>query len=201
VSAAVVYSEEELDALREIVNVAIGRAGSALARMLDRFVRLPVPRLRLVDTASVASTIRELIGPFEPLCAVRQAFYGRASGEVVVLFDDRTFHEISELLGGGDAVSEEEQLLDVSNILAGVCVEGVAEQLGCVVSYSPPSIMVKHGCIDDVLRHDAAWQSALLVEVGFRLDGRAFTSHVLAFWPDAALAEIRRAIRRFLDAI
>ncbi len=40
------YSEDQRDCLQEIVNVAMGQAGDSLARLLEVFVTLSVPKIQ-----------------------------------------------------------------------------------------------------------------------------------------------------------
>ena len=52
---------DQTDALQEVVNIAMGQAGDRLARTLNVFVELSVPRIRLVHVAEVISTVRGMI--------------------------------------------------------------------------------------------------------------------------------------------
>jgi len=60
------YTDEQTDALREIVNVAMGQAANSLARVLDAFVQLPVPRVRLVHASSFTRAKSSARSPSSP---------------------------------------------------------------------------------------------------------------------------------------
>ena len=51
------YTELEYDLLREIFNIAMGRAGAALARLLKEFVDLSVPEVRIVEAEKVVESV------------------------------------------------------------------------------------------------------------------------------------------------
>lgn len=57
-------SDEQTDALREVVNVAMGRAADSLAQLLDCFIRLPVPRV-----GDVPPSLAEELFCGEALCS------------------------------------------------------------------------------------------------------------------------------------
>ena len=199
------FNEDQLDALREIVNVAMGRAGDALARLLDRFIELPVPAIRFVDAPRVLDAIREMVSDHVSITAVRQAFSTVAPGECVVIFGATSFHELAVLTGLDPAdglAAEEELILHVANLLVGACVGGIADQLAQEMTYSPPSIIVRDGDVDRVLDATALpWKTALVVEVNFRVEGRAFVAHSLVFWPETAIERVREHIDSFLAAL
>jgi chemotaxis protein CheC len=198
------HDPEEHDALREIVNIAMGQAGDSLARLFNTFVKLPVPRVRQVEASSMLESMREIVGEHEQVTAVRQGFSGPLQGEALVIFDSQGCSELAELLGyAPDSHNEEELLLDVANVLTGACLGGIANQLSYDLSFSPPSILVHHGALDQVL--DSArplpWRTALLVEVNFRIEDRAFRCHVFVFWPEAAMARLQQAVKTFLEEL
>ena len=198
------YSEDQYDALREISNIAMGRAADTLARLLDRFIRLPVPQVRIVQAALVADTLRELVAGEASVTVIRQAFSGRLRGEALVFFCGETYAELADLLGhvGDSAVDHEELVLDLSNLLVGATIGGIAEQLGYELGYSPPSIIADRTTMDLVLEAKSVpWSQAVLLSLNLRVEGKAFLCHVLAFWPDEALRALRDAIDRFLETV
>src|SRR5882724_5401476 len=117
--SALVLTSDHRDALQEIVNIGIGAAGAGLATALNCFVRLSVPKIRQIPSVELGSAISQGAWKDRRVSVVRQAFYNRMEGEVVVLFDARGCHQIADLLGhAGDIgrLLEQELLLDVSNI-------------------------------------------------------------------------------------
>ena len=52
-------SAEEIDALRELINIGVGRAAGALNDMVGAHVELRVPSVRLVSTADIKEVITE----------------------------------------------------------------------------------------------------------------------------------------------
>ena len=67
-------TEDQRDALQEVLNIAMGQAGDSLARILDAFVELSVPRIRIVDVSRVSDTVRDMVGDRQEVTAVRQSF-------------------------------------------------------------------------------------------------------------------------------
>jgi chemotaxis protein CheC len=192
---------EQRDALSELVNIGMGQAGDSLARLFDTFIQLSIPRITLVQPRDVTGTIAELVNTAGPTVAVRQAFSSRIRGEAIALYAADGCDTIADLVKYPDVTSEE-LLLEISNILVGACVGGLAAQFSLDLSFSPPSILGEHGSIDELLDVEGLpWQNALLAEVNFRVEDRAFRCHLLTFWPDESIAVLFRAVDSFLAAV
>ena len=202
--SALADEQQEHDALREIVNVAMGQAADSLARLFKTFVKLPVPRVRQVNADQMVDSIREILGDHGKVTAVRQGFSGPMHGEALVIFDAAGCSELAELLGyAAEAHNEDELLLDVANVLTGACLGGIARQLSYELSFSPPSILVNRGSLDQLLdpSRPLPWRTALLVEVNFRIEDRAFRCHIFVFYPEAAMERLNQSIEAFLEEL
>lgn len=198
-------SEDKRDALQELVNVGMGSAGAALAKLLDDFVDLTVPRIVPVAPADLPALIES--GPWKArdLVAVRQPFFGDVMGEAVILFDGLGYEELGHRLGYGPALSaasQNEIALDLANVVIGACVNAIAEPLSETVSFSRPALL---GALSEVTkmipRALDTWQQALIITVDFRMRSCRFESWVLMLLSQDSLVRIDSALGRFLDSL
>ena len=201
---APLFGPEKWDALQELVNLGMGAAGASLAAALGSFVELKVPRLELVARGHVLDAFDA--GPWKDLefSAVRQVFFGGLMGETLMLFQGINCARVAELLGHADlgATGEEEVTLDLANAVIGACLNGIAEPLGEVLSFSPPALLGQRAAVKKVLSQDVAtWNQVLLVDVDFRLEDRRLESRVLMFLSEPTLARVDVAVTRFLAAL
>ncbi len=200
-------SANQNDCLQEVVNVAMGQAGDSLARLLGVFVTLSVPRISILAPSDIHHTIGG-----ESVVATRQAFQdgsGKAGclrGEAITVFGDSSFGELAELLDYDDGETgdhaETELLLDVSNVLNGACLTGIADQLGEELIYSAPSVLGRGPHIDDwLVKERLQWESVLSVEIVYRLENRSFRCALLLLMPDSAISHLTAKLDQLLDAL
>ena len=196
-------SQDQKDALQEIANIGMGQAGASIARVLDEFVQLSIPRILVVPPQEVPAALASAVGD-RTVSAVRQAFHSAMRGEAIVIYGENRCNDLADLMGYErdlDHSSERELLLDVSNILVGACLGGIAEQLTMSIGFSAPSLLVDAVPIEDLLTScDISWDTALLVEVSFRLEQRSFACHLVMLLPESEVAELATALDRFLEA-
>ena len=91
-------NEEQRDALQEVANLAMGQAATRLATLLDTFIELSVPRVRVVDVCDAAAALRDMTGINEAVTAVRQGFRSDIKGEALVICRSGSIAELCALV-------------------------------------------------------------------------------------------------------
>ncbi|MCG8313642.1 MAG: hypothetical protein MI976_10530, partial [Pseudomonadales bacterium] len=119
----VALTEDQRDCLQEVVNVAMGQAGDSLARFLEVFVHLSVPRIRLVSRDELGGELEQLVGGADiKVSGISQGFYhvddgNGVRGEAIVVFTDSSFKEMADLLAYDEELNEageRELLMDIA---------------------------------------------------------------------------------------
>ena len=198
------YTPDQNDALQEVVNIAMGQAGSSLAQILHHFVQLSIPRIRLVTTTDVMTTVGQLVSHNSEIAVVRQAFYNDLRGEALIVFPHTGLQDIATLMEYDelDRNSTQEMLLDIGNVLIGAILNGIAEILEIDLSFTSPSIIAEHTYVDTVLvPNELSWTHALLLEVRFALEQRDFKCHLLMLLTEETIDVLGTILDRFISSI
>jgi chemotaxis protein CheC len=142
---------EDLDVLQEIMNIAFGKATANLAELIDIYVNLSVPYVRIINTNDLSAYIREEVSGLNNVSTVEQKFWGGLKGTALLVFPTGAGRELIDLLTGENAEAfecdpldelEKGTLMEVGNILIGACVGKIAELLNDCLVYSPPVVHV-----------------------------------------------------------
>lgn len=196
--------DEQREALQEITNIGMGQAGASIAQVLGEFVRLSVPQISLLQAAEIPGALAALAGD-GVASAVRQAFIGELRGEAITIFSEHSANDLAELLCYDDVLdgpASRELLLDISNVLVGACLGGIAGLLRTEIGFSVPSLLAYERPVDELLQAGTiAPRCALLVEVRFGLEKRVFRCHLVMLMPEDAIAALRQALDRFIEAL
>lgn len=180
-----------LDVYQEIANVAMGRAGDLLARLLNAFVQLPVPNVRLLEGSDLHMAL-QAIEANETVSAVCQGFIGGGiAGEALLTFTESSFGDIAELMlyeGKIDDAIELELLMDVSSILIGACLTGIANQLDVNFSSGHPMVLGRHVKIDNLLACNASrWKRIMAIEMGYQIENRNISCDLMLLFSEDSL--------------
>ncbi|HJS95945.1 MAG TPA: chemotaxis protein CheC [Solirubrobacteraceae bacterium] len=132
------YTELQLDALRELANIASGNAATSLAQMLGREVELNVPRVLALPLADAVDACGS---PEEATVSVVIPLDGDVTGVVLLLIEPEGAEALCKLLGV-DAWDEigESALREIGNILGTSCLNALASMTGLHLEPRPPHL-------------------------------------------------------------
>ena len=161
------------DAFREVINVAMGRAAALLARVLGVFVELPVPNVNILDVSELHMALADAQSD-DRLTAICQGYIGGGiAGEALLIFHDSEVTDMAKLLRrSASENSAMEMLLDMSSVVIGACLSGIAEQINIKFSQGHPQVLGQHSSIDELIRlNQQRWRKTLAVEFSYSIEG------------------------------
>ncbi|MBJ7548038.1 response regulator [Pseudomonas sp. OA3] len=190
------------DALREVSNVAMGRAAALLAKVLGVFVQLPVPQVNLFEVSELHMTLLDAQRG-ERFSAICQGFIGEAiAGEALLLFHDSEVDDMARLLGWQpeNEAQTSEMLLDLASILTGACLAGVAEQLDLRFSQGHPQLLGQHASLDQLIQvNRQRWRKTLAVEISYSLEGHAIHFDLLLLFTEDSIKRLTDKIGYLME--
>ena len=171
--------ERQLDALREIGNVGMGHAATALSRLTGKTVYLNVPRVMVLDTTSMPEFLDETE---RMVVGIHLRMLGNAQGNILMVFPLENATKMLETLiprktTAGEALTELERsaLKEVGNILASAYLNALGELLRMTLLPSVPvmSIDTVGAVVGQALAEfgEAGGKTLLLETEFFRLRG------------------------------
>lgn len=184
------------DLIQEVVNVSMGQAGSLLAGLLNTFIHLPVPKVYLKNY----SELNHILASKDSLSlsGVSQGFSGSGiAGEAILLVGDESFPHMARLMQYDQMTSgnnDLEVLMDLSGILIGACLKGVAEQLDLEFSYSHPAILGRKKPLPPLMGAPSQDQKVLAIEIDYGIpDHQVECDLILILTQDSLPALTERA--------
>jgi len=203
-----VLTEDQRDALQEVANLAMGQAATRLARLLDSFIELSVPRVRVVAVSEAAQALREMTGIEDLVSAVRQGFRSDIKGEALVICRSDSVDDLCALVSDPysrsayESVSQKELMFDVANVLTGACVSCILDQLGRTPVFSAPGLLGDAMTLDEVFQPGVLqWEVALLVEVNFTLEDQSFRAHLVMLMAEESIRHMNDALDALLSSL
>ncbi|MCD5989349.1 response regulator [Pseudomonas sp. CDFA 553] len=184
------------DAFRETINVAMGRAAALLAKVLGVFVQLPVPTVNMFEVGELHMALADA-HTSERLTAICQGYIGGGiAGEALLIFHDSDIADMGSLMHRDSAdYTDEEMLLDLSTILIGACLSGIAEQIDVEFSQGHPQMLGSQGGIDDLIRiNQARWQKTLAVEISYSVEGHSINFDLLMLFTEDSVDRLTKKL-------
>lgn len=191
-----------MDCYQEIMNVAMGRAGDLLARLLGAFIELPIPRVNHLAVNELAMALQ--FTSEEEVSAVCQGFIGfGVAGEALLIFPDASFPDIARLMkykGDIDERVEIELLIDVSSVLIGACLNGLSEQLDIGFSQNYPVVLGQHTQVSDLVKAGAKrWRETLAIEITYRIENFNINCDLLLLFSEDSIERLNELVAYFAE--
>lgn len=191
-------SNEFFDGYREITNIALGQATDLLARVLHNFVRMPIPNVSMLEITELEMAIDQVMQN-EHMSAVCQGFIGGGiAGEAMLLFCESNYQDIAEMMnyeGKLDDAAEIELLMDLTNILIGACLKGIADQFDINLSLGHPSVLSRHASSKDILNPgQRSWKSTLAIDMDVSLENKDVHANLLFLFTEDSIPRINQLL-------
>ena len=191
-------SSDLFDAYREVTNVAMGQAAALLARVLGCFVKMPIPNVNIIETSELQMAVEQATHQ-ERSSAVCQGFIGGGlAGEVMLLFSDSSYEDIARLTqfdGELDDTAEIELLMDLTNILIGAIIKGLAEQFDINISLSHPVMLGRHANSKDLIQKgNENWKSTLAIDMQIAIENRNVNANLLLLFTEDSIPRFNQLI-------
>lgn len=159
------------DVYQEVANISMGRAADSLARLLDVFVILPIPNVNVFEVSELEMALCSIVTG-KATSGVCQGFIGEGiAGEALLILNDSSFADLAKLMKYGGEINkivELELLLDISNILIGAFLDGLAEQIDLKFSQAHPVILGQHLPIKKIIQlNKHRWRQTLSIEMSY----------------------------------
>jgi chemotaxis protein CheC len=196
--------EQAIDAIREIVNIGVGRAAGQLQEMTGSHIRLQIPSITIVPFNEITAAGNTLISG-ATLSAVLLDFKGTFSGISAVVFPPDSAAALVMLLTGELEKSPEldamriEALKEVGNIIINAVMGSIANVLSEHLVYSIPTYY--EGPITNLARLNRKSDSdecVLLARTNFLVEKLNIEGDILLILEIGSLNALVESINRVL---
>ena len=149
-----VLTDQETDALTELINIAFARTGAALSDLTGHRVLLEPPSVAL----HLTSELHRQLGRFVPgeVAWIHQVFEGPVAGDALLLLNYEGAVQLTELLTDDTPAtnrldeSAREVLTEVGNILLNACLGVFGNILKVHVGFSVPRLRLNN--VDELIQ-------------------------------------------------
>ena len=190
--------------LQEVSNVAMGRAASVLADMLNVFVKLPVPKVNILEVSELQMALSYSSMNTERCSAVTQGFVGAGIAmEALLIFSDSSFPDMAKLLNVSEDIDralEVELQMDISSVLIGPFIKALGDQLNIDFSYSHPVVLGQHIKVADLINvKRAQWKRTLAVEIVYEVDNYKISCDLMLLFTEDSLPVLENLLSYLVE--
>jgi len=166
-------TENQKDALTELINIGYARAAGALSQLTGHRITLEVPKIAIHHISDMTGLLQGVVQG--EVASINQVFSGPVSGNALLLLDDDAALLLTRLLTGEEKTSGEldsaarEVITEVGNIVLNACLGVFGNLLKVQVSFSVPRLHVEsiEHVFHSITVADRELQYALMIHTRF----------------------------------
>jgi chemotaxis protein CheC len=136
-------TEKQIDAIKELINIGVGRAAGILSEMINRHISLHVPSVKILSRNSLSQEVAQIGSGC--LSAVKLGFRGSFTGTAALVFPQDSASALVSLLLSDDPSNADLDsirvgtLNEVGNIVISGIMGSIANVLRQRIDYSIPT--------------------------------------------------------------
>lgn len=191
------------DCYQEITNIAMGQAGDHLARILNVFVRLPIPNVNLIEVSELHMMLSD-IEEHDRISGICQGFLGAGvSGEALFIISDSSFGDFAKMMDIDEQVDDQVQLevlMDAASILIGTCLNGLATQMDLRFSQGHPVVLGQHRSISELISSNKfKWRRTLAIELSYGLEGFGVQCDLVILFTEESMQVMNKKLSHLME--
>ena len=198
---------DQMDALKELINIGVGKAADVLNQMIECHIQLQVPFIKIVTVASLPSA-REVSGFGEDrLAAVRLGFKGPFRGTAALVFPTDSASKLIAVLVGDEPDTSDDldsvrvgTLTEVGNIVINGVMGSIGNVLNKRIDYAVPNFI--EDTIDHVVSGNSnnsnASDTVLLAQTRFTVEQLQIDGNIMMFFEVGSFDALIGAIEEMI---
>lgn len=195
-------TERSLDALKELVNIGVGRAAKTLSEMLQSTIQLQVPTVSIFDPKQRGHDIHLL--DKTTLASVQLRFHGAFAGNSALVFPPESAAKLVTALTGEEAGGDNLDavmagtLSEVGNIVINAVIGSISNILQKPMEFSLPSYL--EGELAELLKiTDVSSVTILLIRTTFLIEKLQINGDIYLVFEVNSFGELLSTIDRIYE--
>lgn len=198
------FNEDQLDALREFMNVALGAATANVASLLDAFATMHVPTIEVCTSEELVPKINAEIDSSSKYHVMKQLFTGKFGGECMFIMKASSANNLGNYLYDTPNPSEDDindAVIELTNILSSTIISRLTEELGTQVQFFVPSSQFLDA--QNIIKYDDIKQYSQIIIISTVLDfkDQKIDGNIYILTKDEAVESLKALIDTKLEEL
>ena len=182
-SGHLVFTEDQMDLLQELINIGVGRAADALSQLVESRIQLCVPEIKMIGSQKAREIFEARSVSEETM--VTQSFNGSISGRLGMLLDKKSAILMTSLLSDEQCTENEINLeqegiiLEVGNIVLNGVMGSISNAIEDQLDYSIPEIARSNSIKILLEKNMLNKPTVLLADVSLHVENSAIEGSII----------------------
>lgn len=198
------FDEDQIDALREFMNVAIGSATSNIAELLHAFATIHIPEITICSSDKLIKVVEDKVENKSKYYIVKQLFAGEFGGECMFMIKEDSANNLGNYLYGISNPSQDDindAVMELTNILTSTIVSKLTYDFGTQVQFFVPSSQFLDS--DNIIQYEDIKDYSKIIIISTILDFRdqKIDGYIYILTKDEAILRLKKLIENKLEEL
>jgi len=198
------FTDDHLDMLRELMNIAMGNATASIADLLEAFGKMHIPQILISDMEGLASYIQQTISDNQRNYVTKQLFGGMFSGEFLFVISEESALRLGHHLYDVNNPSDGDILdavIELTNILSATIISRLTEELNTKVQFFVPSTELINGNAlisqEDIMNY----HRIIIISTQMEFEHQNINGQIFILTKDGMIESLKALIDRKLEEL
>lgn len=198
------FSEDHIDVLKELINIAIGAATANIAELLHAFGTMHIPEVSIESASNLKKCIEQTIGTEDKNYVTKQLFNGKFGGENLFVISETSAINLGKHLYESREYDEADMLdavIELTNILSATIVGKLTEGLETQIQFFVPTTELVIGpniIHKEDLEH---YSKVIIISTVMEFEDQNISGKIYIMTKDESIASLQELIDRKLEAL
>jgi len=202
-SNPIIFNEDQLDCLGELMNISYGSATAAISEILNSFATLNIPSIKIFEASKIKEYLNDNSIQNQEQYIASQILNGGISGENIFLIDIISAKNLALEFGLEENEINNNELsdivLEITNILSSATIGRLASDLETTVSFEPPTIQKidSFDKLDDKYMKD--YEQVIVISTILEFEDQKIKAQLILLTIDSSILWLRDSIDKILE--
>jgi len=194
-----ILTEDEKDALQELMNIAYGGAAAVIAEMLEAFASLSIPKIQVIQVDELLKTFEELKNTSYFFSS--QAFNGEFNGESAFFINEESAKNLAKHLELENAEDLDDAILELTNVLTSSLTTKLAQELETEVGFLLPSISkIPLNEINEITPFKI-YPKVIVINTELNFEDQQINGKIFILTKDESIQWLKNKLNKILDEL
>lgn len=202
-------TEDQKDALQELMNVSFGLAASLISDSLKSFSKMPLPIIDSMEIEKLKDYILEKFNDEKEYIITSQVFRNKFDGESIFILDKDSSKTITSLLleDEMDDIDDDDiksSVLELTNIISSACVGKLLELLDAQIFFQPPMVDLEVGLKHSIEKmaedsNQKDYKNVIIIETSLIFEKEKIEGCLFILTKETSFEWLKDALDKFIE--
>jgi len=198
------FTDDHLDVLKELMNIAMGNATASIADLLQAFGTMHIPHLEINDMDGLKNYIEETIASDDKYYVTKQLFGGMIGGEFIFVMTDESAENLGNYLYDVSQPNDADimdAVIELTNILSSTIISRLTEELNTKVQFFAPSTEIIAGNHLIGERETLNYHKIIIISTVMEFQTHKISGQIFILARDEMIIRLRELIDQKLEEL